>query len=275
MKQHHLIRQLGLIGLMSVNACLYAQETYEGLVEPVRDVLMGPPVAGRVEQLLAGEGDRVKAGDTLLRLHDAVERLEVKRRELVLDDQAELEAARHRRDLLKDDLESTRNLFETTASVSRDELARKTVEALLSEVEYGRLEQVERREEAELAIAKERLAQYSIIAPFDGVLAELSVDEGESVQAGQPVLRFVDVSSAYLVLNLPAELVSSLQEGKKVTLNFDRTRELRKPAEVTFISPVIDPASGLRKVKMRFKNDPPRVEPGRIGTWTTAGDADE
>lgn len=275
MKQSHLIRQLGLIGLMSVNACLYAQETYEGLVEPIRDVLMGPPVAGRVDQLLAGEGDRVKAGDTLLRLYDAVERLEVKRRELVLDDKAELEASRYRRDLLKDDLESTRKLFETTASVSRDELARKTVEALLSEVEYGRLEQVERREEAELAIAKERLAQYSIIAPFDGVLAELSVDEGESVQAGQPVLRFVDVSSAYLVLNLPAELVSSLQEGKKVTLNFDRTQELRKQAEVAFISPVIDPASGLRKVKMRFKNDPPQVEPGRIGTWTNTGDADE
>jgi RND family efflux transporter MFP subunit len=271
MMQFQYIRQICLFSLMLSLLGLQAQETYEGLVEPVRDVLMGPPVAGRVEKLHAGEGDSAKTGDILLRMDATIERLEVQRRQLMLDDKAELEAAKYRRDLLKDDLESTRKLFESTASVSRDELARKTVEAMLSEVEYGRLEQAERREEAELAIAKERLAQYSIAAPFDGVLAELSVDEGESVQAGQPVLRFVDISSAYLVLNLPSELAASLNEGEKVDLNFDRSNQLHKQGEVTFISPVIDPASGLRKVKMLFKNDPPRIEPGRIGSWMKAG----
>lgn len=275
MKNFYSIRQAGLCGLLLCVSALSAQESYEGLVEPVRDVLMGPPVAGRVEKLPAGEGDSVQAGGLLLRLDAKIEELEVQRRQLMLDDKAEYEAAKHRRDLLKEDLASTRALFESTASVSRDELARKTVEALLSEVECGRLEQAEQREAAELAIAKERLAQYSISAPFDGLLAELSVDEGESVQAGQPVLRFIDISSAYLVLNLPADAVALLKEGQTVTLSFDRDPAMDKQGQVTFISPVIDPASGLRKVKMLFKNDPPRIEPGRTGRWVISGAAHE
>lgn len=264
------------IGMMGLTALIYismlnAQTRYEGLVEPIRDVLMGPPVAGRLESIIAGEGETVKEGETILKLESRIEALEVQRRKLVLDDTSELEASKHRRDLLMEDVESTRKLFESTASISRDELARKEVEAILSEVEVGRLEKAERREEAELAIAKERLEQYRIVAPFDGIVAEMSVDEGESVQAGQPVLRLVDVSSAYLVLNLPAEIVGSMEVGKKVFINFKHESDLNKSGEIAFISPVIDPASGLRKVKIFFKNETPQIEPGRIGYWVNEG----
>ena len=104
MMQFQYIRQICLFSLMLSLLGLQAQETYEGLVEPVRDVLMGPPVAGRVEKLHAGEGDSAKTGDILLRMDATIERLEVQRRQLMLDDKAELEAAKYRRDLLKDDL---------------------------------------------------------------------------------------------------------------------------------------------------------------------------
>jgi multidrug efflux pump subunit AcrA (membrane-fusion protein) len=79
----------------------------------------------------------------------------------------------------------------------------------------------------------------------------------------------VDLSRAYLILNLPADLVADLQPGQSVTLQFGPERNLQKPGTVDFISPVVDPASGLRKVKMLFVNDPPRVEPGRVGFWIT------
>jgi len=271
MKSFSFLRPISLISLILSSPFILAQTSYEGLVEPIRDVLMGPPISGRVETIETVEGMTVKAGTMILKMESQIESLEVERRQLVLDDTSELDASQYRRDLLKEDLESTQKLFESTASISRDELARKEVEAILSEVEVGRLKKAERREVAELAIAKERLKQYRIVAPFDGIVAEMSVDEGESVQAGQPVLRLVDVSSAYLVLNLPAEVAGELQKGQKVLLNFDRTAEVRKSAEVSFVSPVIDPASGLRKVKMLFVNDSPKVEPGRIGHWVKEG----
>ncbi|WFB36459.1 efflux RND transporter periplasmic adaptor subunit [Kiritimatiellota bacterium B12222] len=264
-----------VMGVLSWATVLLAQSEFEGLVEPVRDVLMGPPVAGRVATLYAGEGAVVKKGEKLLVMDDSIEALEVQRRKMVLEDQSDLLAAKYRKDLLKEDLESTRKLFESTASVSRDELARKEVEALLAEVEYNRMEQMERREQAELDIAKARLQQYVLIAPFDGVMAELSVDEGESIQAGQPVLRMVDLSSAFLLLNLPADLAAGLKMDEEVVLVFQLDDEVVKKGKVAFISPVIDPASGLRKVKMFFKNDAPKVEPGRIGLWVREGAAHE
>jgi len=267
-------RFLGVI-LCWVVGTAGAQDRFEGLVEPVRDVLMGPPVSGRVSDLHVGEGAAVQQGDPILSLEDDIEALEVRRRQLVLDDRSELLAARQRRDLLKKDLDSTRSLFETTASVSREELDRKEVEYSLSVVEVGRAEQAERREEAELEIAKARMSQYHIHAPFSGVLAQVSVDAGESVQAGQPVLRLVDVSEAYLVLNIPAEVAQNLSVGEEGSLSFGPEAEDNVTGTVSFISPVIDPASGLRQVKFLFSNTGPQVEPGRVGFWLRGGASNE
>jgi len=242
-------------------------ELHDGLVEPFRDVFMGPNVGGRVAVLHAGEGDSVEKGKPLLFLDDRIERLELERRRMMRNDESELKAARERAKLLKEDLQATKDVFETTASISREELRRKVVEALLAEIEVGRLEQAEEREQAELDMARARLDQNHIIAPFSGILAEIRVDEGESVQGGEAVLRFVDVSEAYLVLNLPADLVSGLKRGEQVTLQFGSKRDIVKSGKVAFISPVVDPASGLRRVKMHFINDAPQVEPGRVGYW--------
>lgn len=261
------MKRLLFLLMMSVIGSLQAQQRFEGLVEPERDVLIAPSVNGRVAKVHAGEGTPVREGEAILSLDDRIEALEVKRRTLVLEDKAELEAAAHRRDLLREDLESTRRLFETTASVSRDELTRKEVETLLSEVEVGRLEQAERREQAELDIAKERMSQYHILSPFDGIIAEMTVDEGESVQSGQPVLRLVDTSAAYLVLNLPADVASDLQLDQPVTLQFRQEPPKQIRGKVAFVAPVIDPASGLRKVKFWFSNQDLKIEPGRSGFW--------
>lgn len=253
----------------------FSQPEYDGLVEPVRDVWMGLQVSGRVAELSADEGDEVEEGRRLLALDDRIEQLEVERRQVVFEDESELQAARARGELLKQEVASTRELFKSTASVSREELERKEVEFRLSQIEIGRLEQDRRRTAAELAIARERLALNYIDAPFAGVVAEVRVDEGESVQSGQPVLRLVDVSRAFLVLNLPAEALHGVRAGQPAALRFRGEVPVVKTGVVAFVSPVVDPASGLRRVKMLFENDEPAIEPGRVGFWVAEGAGDE
>lgn len=250
----------------------FAETRFSGLVEPYRDVLLSSEVAGRIAEIAFREGERVEAGDVILRLDDRVETLEVQRRQAIYNNQAELMAARERRALLQDELEATRALAERTGSVSREELNRKQLETVLAQLEIDRLEQTQSLQEIELNIAKERLAQKRIVAPFSGVVAQLPLDEGESVQPNQPAMRLVEDERAFLVVNVPAERARDLSMGQTVRLRFLMDEEVERSGEVAFMSPVVDPASGLRRVKMVFANESPKVEPGISGFWLAGGE---
>jgi RND family efflux transporter MFP subunit len=249
-------------------------QTFTGLVEPFRDVLLSSAVPGRIARIHAQEGDRIAAGTVLLELESRVEALEVERRQTIHLDETELKAAREREALLKEELASTRALAERTGSVSRDELNRKQLETTLAGLEVARLEQEKLRQAIELEMARERLALQKIAAPFDGVLAQLPLDEGESVQPNQPVLRLVDDDKAFLVINLPAERARALRVGDAVRLRFLLAETVDREGSVAFISPVVDPSSGLRKVKLLFLNANPRIEPGVSGQWLAPEPAD-
>lgn len=249
---------------------LAADEVYVGLVEPFRDVLLSPAVSGRIEKLPVKEGDRVKEGELLLSLVSRVEELEVERRRVIQEDKSEVESARERLALLKKELESARALAKRTGSVSQEELNRKQLETVLAGLEVSRLEQAHARERIELEMARERLALQKITAPFSGVVAQLPLDEGESVQANQQTIRLVEDTRAFLVVNLPADVARELKMGESVRLRFSLASPVEKPGEVAFLSPVVDPASGLRRVKLLFDNTNPRIEPGISGEWVSA-----
>jgi len=250
----------------------FGEVRFSGLVEPYRDVLLSSEVAGRIAEIAFREGDRVEEGDLILRLEDRVEELEVQRRQAVYNNQAELMAARERLALLRDELEATRALAERTGSVSREELNRKQLETVLGQLEIDRLEQTQSLQLIELRIAEERLAQKRITAPFSGVVAQLPLDEGESVQPNQPAMRLVEDERAFLVVNVPAERARRLTLGEEVQLLFVMDENVSRRGEVAFLSPVVDPASGLRRVKMVFENAEPKVEPGISGFWLAGGE---
>lgn len=250
----------------------FGEVRFSGLVEPYRDVLLSSEVAGRIAEIAFREGDRVEEGDLILRLEDRVEDLEVQRRQAVYNNQAELMAARERLALLRDELEATRALAERTGSVSREELNRKQLETVLGQLEIDRLEQTQSLQLIELRIAEERLAQKRIMAPFSGVVAQLPLDEGESVQPNQPAMRLVEDDRAFLVVNVPAERARRLTLGEEVELLFVMDENVSRRGEVAFLSPVVDPASGLRRVRLVFQNDDPKVEPGISGFWLARGE---
>ncbi len=256
----------GYLLMAAASGLVYAQTEFSGLVEPFRDVLLSPAVQGRIAKLPFNEGDRVEEGDLLLELDARVEELEVQRRKAIFEDDSELLAARERLSLLQEELESTRDLAERTGSVSREELNRKQLETVLAQLEITRLEQTRERQRIELEMAGERLKQQRITTPFSGVLAQMPLDVGESVQPNQPAMRLVDDEQAFLVVNIPAERARSLELGQFAPAPL-YWRTGWKTGEVAFMSPVVDPASGLRHGEMRFENRDPKVEPGIAGHW--------
>jgi RND family efflux transporter MFP subunit len=205
-----------------------------GITEPFLDVTLGASVAGIIHAEFFKEGDRVKKGDVILELDKQLEELEVGRRQAVMT-QNQME------------FDSTRALVQTTKSVSKEELAKKEAEYNIAAAEHG--------------IAVEQLAHRRIVAPFAGAITEIQLHPGAACAPYQPLVRLVDTTRCYFVGQIEGKAASTLRPDQLVNIEVDGC-----PAPVTgricFISPVVDPASGLARVKALFENADGKIRPG-------------
>lgn len=85
------------------------------------------------------------------------------------------------------------------------------------------------------------------VAPFAGMILSKQAEIGDTVQPGQPLLTFGDVTNKRLQSDVPAGLVSHLQVGMQVAANINGN--LRTTAKVAEIYPVADPVRHTVTVK--------------------------
>jgi len=243
-----------------------APRTATGITEPEKDALLSASVAGTIATVARKRGEFVRQGELILELDSELEKLEVERRKLVADSKAELIAASNRLETLTLDLAATRRLFETSESVSREELQKKELEFKLAQSEFERYLIAEQREQVEYRMALAQLAKRRITAPFDGVIAELLLEEGENCSAQQPVARIVDTRQCYFITHIEGAAGWRLRAGMSVPLRLNEGGAIvERRGRVAYVAPVIDPSSGLQEVRVLFDNSDGKIRPGITG----------
>ncbi len=210
-----------------------------GITEAINDVTLSAPSAGIISRRPFREGDAVKAGATIVELDKRLEELEVGRRKFVLD-------------LKKTDMDSSKKIFEKTISLSREEMDKKVTEYSVAEAEH--------------ALALEQLQRRMVLAPFDGTIALLTLQVGEACQAQQALVRLVDTRKCYFICNVEAKAGYGLKAGQTVKLEIEAgEKPVNFEGAIFFVSPVVDPASGLMRVKVVFENPEGKIRPGAAG----------
>lgn len=208
------------------------------LTESIDDVEMSSPVSGNVAKIHHGEGKFVEAGTVVLELDSRTEKLDVERRQV----QVETLAA---------ELARSETLLKSTSAISREEVDKKRGEHRVATVE--------------LELAKEALARRQIVAPFSGIVTLLPVKVGEYCQPPRVLVRLVDARQFYAIANVDPVLAKGLAEGRAVHFEAGGEAGGKIEGRVVFISPVVDPASGLLRVKALFQNADSRIRPGSAG----------
>lgn len=252
--------------LLAAMASPAAAATVEGITEPLQDITISASVPGTIARILVKEGDFMETGAAILELEKRQEELEVERRRILSESKAELTAAAAQMEMLKIDLEATRKLFETSKSVSKEQLLKKELEYKQAVAEHDKLVLAEAREKIEYEMALEQLRKRIITAPQSGYIVELMRKAGEDCKAQEPLVRLVDTRQCYFVANVEARAGAALKAGQKIRLELPSGRQtLTVTGEVTFVSPVVDPASGLLKIKVLFENPQGNIRPGVAG----------
>ena len=132
--------------LRQQGAAFAAEHRASGITEPVQDAVLSATVAGRVEAIDRREGDLVRKGDVIMRLESELEELEVERRKLIADSKVELLSASNRVATLKLAYDGTRQLYESTQSVSKEEMEKRALEYMLAQAEFDGVLITEERE---------------------------------------------------------------------------------------------------------------------------------
>ena len=247
---------------------LYAGETISvsGITESINDVTLSVDVIGAIRSIFFKEGALLKKGCAILELDNILEKLELKRRKLIWESKAEVNAALDRVTILKSFFESTQALYESTGSVSKEELDEKELDYKLALAEQKRLEIAEELEKVEYEMAVKTLRKRTLFSPINGFIIELFLDTGETCEENQALVRVVDTSRCFFVCNIEERLEIELTMGQSVHLEIQTgSKSLKKKGTIVFISPVVDPASGLLKVKAQFDNSGGEIWPGVSG----------
>ncbi len=192
--------------------------------------------SGVMVQLLAEEGDLVRAGQVLARIDP---------------DRARLELERSR---------ATMNKLENNYRRSKELLAQKLVSAEASDQIRYDLESAK----ASYQLAQLELSYTNIVAPISGVVAQRMVKPGNLVALNAPVFRIVDNSRLEAVLNVPEKELATLKAGLPVRMSADAIPGVAFTGQVDRISPVVDAGSGTFRVVASFAGSS-TLRPGMFG----------
>ena len=207
------------------------------VVEPNQIVTVAAEVAGRVERISPREGALVQGGDLLMQLNT----------DLL---QAEFERAQAQAKNDQTEFERQQGLVKGGAAPTR-ELDRAATDLAVSQ--------------ANLQEVQARLQRTRIVAPARGVLNDLPVEQGEYVQAGNPVAQIVQTDIVKVAVYVPERDVAFFSPGQTVEILADiKGRQQPFEGTITFISSVADARTRSTRMEITLPNPNGLLHSGQI-----------
>lgn len=209
---------------------------------------LSPQVAGLVADMVVDAGDRVAAGDVLVRLDARMARLEEARALAEVD---ETLAARAEAERLRDEgRRLVERNFVPDTEVQAREAAMLQADAALA------------RARSELAIVRQRLGQHVIAAPFDGVVSQRLAEAGEWVATGTAVLELVTVDDLWLDVRVPQQYWTRIDADTQLVAFADPAPDTPLDVRLHARVPVNDPAARTFLLRLLVHDETGDITPG-------------
>ena len=230
-----------------VRGDVYAVYSGTAPIEAFAEADVIAKVEGVVEEILFEEGDDVSEGEILARLDGDRLRLE-------------LNESRARLNKMRRDFERNQELRE---------------KGLLSEGDFEKLRFDLEALEASFNLASLELDYTQIRAPIDGVVSERYIKIGTTIRVGDPAFRVTSFDPLVAYMHVPEREYRQIRAGQPVGIEIDALAGQRIVAEVTRISPVVDPQTGTFKITIEIRDEERRIKPGMFGRVSIVYDVHE
>lgn len=188
---------------------------------------ISPSLTGIIEKIYVEVGDRVRKGDTLVRM-----------------DRNQLNTTRLAYANLQIEMNRVRMLLESEA---------------ISQQTYDQTKLSFDQTAESLRFLEENTF---VLAQYDGVISSKSYEDGELYAGAQPILRLTQISELKAYVNVPETYFPKVKEGMKVNVYSDIYPDKVFPATIEIVYPTVDPASHTFTLKLRIPNRSELIRPG-------------
>jgi membrane fusion protein (multidrug efflux system) len=219
-----------------------------GSLRAPRAALVAAEVGGRVTEIVRDEGSTVAEGETVVRIDPERYRLE--------DANARARLAEASAALADAEREHVRMIALRDKGVA----AQAKADQMETQLRLARSRHEAAR--AGVGMAARALADSTVNAPFAGVIAAKKVTAGEFVGPGAPLFELVAMDPLEAEFNLPEADASRVQIGQQVVVQVAPYPDEVFHAEVSFVSPTVDPATHTLLVRAVVANPDHRLRPG-------------
>jgi multidrug efflux pump subunit AcrA (membrane-fusion protein) len=238
--------------------------TIGGTVVPQQEITFTAQMPGNVERIAGAEGDFFKGGSVLAEI-DASE-LRAKRQAAIAQianaesayRNAEVQFHRERADPTPTQGNMMSQMMpmpffgdNKPTGVQRDA----TLHQYGSQIEQARGALA--GAQAQLREIDAKLQDVKSVAPFDGYITAKHVNQGDTVQPGQPLLSFADMGSLQVQVDVPTRLAGPLQPGFQTRVKLDDRDQTVVAARVAQVFPMADPTRHTVRIKLDLQPGAP------------------
>lgn len=215
------------------------ETSVDGVVEAVRQTRLSTQVAGAIVALQVKAGDRVKAGQELLRIDASAAQ------QGVAASASQVEAAQAQLKVAASELARQKQLHQKQY-ISQAALERSQAQWEAAQAQVNALQ-------AQTRVAQTQSGFFLLKAPYAGIVSEVAVTLGDMALPGRPLLTLHDPSALRVTAAVPqallGELGSRLDQVRYEINGMGGSATRLQPAAVELL-PTIDAASHTAQIRL-------------------------
>ena len=216
-----------------------------------------PVVAGLVTDLNVVAQTTVRKGQLLAQLHSNA----------LGEAQAEYLDALSRHEVAQSDLQRIQSLYkEGVVAESRLQEAdsqHKSIQAMLDQKRRAlTLAGVNKAGIEALTHQPDQLARYPLVSPANGVVLEVSIENGQMLAAGETAFRIADLSKLWAEIRIPVSAMAQIKPGSQVAIKVAAFPQQRFSGQLQSLSGEVEAESQTISGRAVIDNSKGLLRPG-------------
>ena len=118
---------------------------------------------------------------------------------------------------------------------------------------------------SELELSQSNLAKTNMLAPSDGILAEIVVKPGEYITQQDVIVKFISDKGTNFEVDIPEKDVHKLAVGQQVTINCDSYQGRTFMGTLKEIAPTVKERTRTSTIKVSVENEEGLLRSGMFG----------
>lgn len=216
-----------------------------GSLTAIQSVDVAPQVGGTITEIAFESGQRVKKGDPLIHIDDAVERADL----------ARLEAS------------------EKLAQITYERAVKLNERQFSSQAAVDQAKATLDQVRADIAKTKALIDHKLVRAPFTGVLGVREANLGQYVAPGTKIVGLEALDRLYANLTIAEQRLHDVKVGQTISFAVDTFENRRFTGQITAIDPRLDQMNRTILIQATVNNTDQLLRPGMFVGADIVGDA--